>query len=178
MDKVLLAIDGFNPNQGLFSYAVDLCRRMKAELSILQVIRPGGEARGLKKLGEKAQRAGAFFENAMMAATFAEANEHETAVGILKRAQENLEPFLSEPAGKGVRVNATTRLGAPEHEIPDYVNNHRDVVITVCDCHAGTWKNGDVPQGTNDTSPIAPPVAPLVNRIRRMLPVPLVVWRQ
>ena len=41
MEKVLLAIDGIYPNRKILEYAVDLCKRIKAELNILQVIEGG-----------------------------------------------------------------------------------------------------------------------------------------
>lgn len=173
MNSVLITIDGFTPNQGLFSYAVDLCRRMGAELSVLQVIRPGDGARYVEKLGKKAVRAGSFFENAMMAVTFAEANEHEMASEIIEKAQKMLEPLLSEPAGKGIRVSTITRMGNPEREIIDYVDRHREVVVAVCDCRARDAENEDDPQGAGENCLIAP----LIARIRQKLPVPLVVWR-
>ncbi len=172
MNSVLLTIDGFTPNKGLFSYAVDFCRRIGAELRVLQVVRPDEGATYLEKLGKKASRAGSFFENAMMAVTFAEANEREMAMDIIENARKLLDPLLSEPAGKGVRVSAITRLGNPEREIIDYVNRHREVVVTICDSGMrGAEKDDGNSVGENS------PAARLIARIRQKLPVPLVVWR-
>ncbi|MBW2197633.1 MAG: universal stress protein, partial [Deltaproteobacteria bacterium] len=40
MEKVLLAIDGMTPDRKAFRYAIALCKRIRAELSIFQIIRP------------------------------------------------------------------------------------------------------------------------------------------
>lgn len=40
MVTVLLAIDNDRPNQAVFNFAVQFCRRMKAKLDIIQIIPP------------------------------------------------------------------------------------------------------------------------------------------
>ena len=174
--SVLLAIDGFNPTRDLFFYALDFCRSMSAKLQILQVIRPKEGMRALEKLGKKMVKAGAFFENAMMAVTFAEANDYTAASDIIAQAQKNLDPLLAEAkrSSRNICVNATTRLGNPEREILDYVEHHRDVVVTICDSGVrDELGEGEDVQGRAGNRR----AALLIERIRPKLPVPLVVWR-
>lgn len=133
MHKVLLAIDGPLPNRKLFTYAVDLCQRVTAELNILQVIALGGKSVPVKKIREKTGRIRKLFESSMMAATFAESGDPDTAKRIMERARKNIDPLLPESTEKGVPFDLTVTIGDPEKEIIDYVISHRDVVITVCD---------------------------------------------
>jgi K+-sensing histidine kinase KdpD len=47
MVTVLLAIDNERPNQAVFNFAVQFCRRMKAKLDIVRITRPqAGRSRG------------------------------------------------------------------------------------------------------------------------------------
>ena len=40
MKKVLLAIDGIKPDVKAFRYALQMCKRIKAELNVLHLIGP------------------------------------------------------------------------------------------------------------------------------------------
>lgn len=133
MRKVLLAIDGPVPDRKLFTYAVDLCQRVTAELNILQVIALGGKSAPVKKIREKTGRFRKVFESSMMAATFAESGDPDTAKRIMERARKNIDPLLPESTEKGVPFDLSVTIGDPEKEIVDYVTSHRDVVIAVCD---------------------------------------------
>ncbi|MDH3567158.1 MAG: universal stress protein, partial [Desulfobacteraceae bacterium] len=82
MEKVLLAIDGMTPDRKAFRYAVALCKRIRAELSIFQIIRPQYYREYKKKILKKGLFARTFVEGSMVAATFAEAGEHETALDM------------------------------------------------------------------------------------------------
>ena len=72
MQKVLLAIDGINPDRKVFEYAVQLCQRIKADLSVFQVINPRRYKEYLKTIRKRADNARKYIEGAMVAATFAE----------------------------------------------------------------------------------------------------------
>ena len=164
MHKVLLAIDGPVPNRKLFSYAVDLCQRIKAELNILQVIRLKEGSASAKKIREKTGRIRKLFENSMMAVTFAESGEHETAKQIMARARKNIDPLLPESTEKGIRFELKLTVGDPEKEIVDYVAAHRDVVITICDTRS-------VPVAASGHSATG---SQLVLRLKEKIDVPLV----
>ena len=74
-----------------------------------------------------------FVEGSMMAATFAEAGEHETAVDILTKASKQIKHLSQESAKAGVHCHFTIKSGNPEKEVIDYVNDHRNVVLTIYD---------------------------------------------
>ena len=133
MQKVLLAIDGINPDRKVFEYALQLCQRIKADLSIFQVINPRKYNEYLKTIRKSAGFARKYFENTMVAATFAEAGEHETALDIIAEASKQIKQFLSESEKAGVQCHFSMASGNPEKEIINYVNDHRDVVLTIYD---------------------------------------------
>ena len=133
MEKVLLAIDGMMPEPKAFRYAVALCKRIKAELSIFQIIRPDYYRKYKKKIRNKASIAKKFFEGSMMAATFAEAGEHEVALDIMDEAATEIRRLLKESEEAGVPCHFSIKTGNPENEIVNYVNDHRNVVLTIYD---------------------------------------------
>ncbi len=133
MQKVLLAIDGINPDRKVFDYAVQLCQRIKADLSIFQVINPRRYKEYLKTIRTRADNARKYFEGAMVAATFAEAGEHETAREIMSMALENINRLVPESEKAGVQCHFAVKTGNPAKEIINYVNVHRDVVLTIYD---------------------------------------------
>ena len=167
MHKVLLAIDGPMPNRKIFSYAVDLCQRITAELRILQVVRMGEGRASMEKVLKKTGRIRQLFENTMMAATFAESGEHETARMIMARARRNIDPLLPESTEKGVPFDLTLRVGDPEREFVDYIGSHRDVVITVCDIPSDPAGAPGHPAGKAHGNP-------LVLRLKEKIDIPVV----
>jgi len=162
MKQVLLTIDGMTPDQKAFHYAVALCKRIRAELSIFQIIRPRYYRKSIEKIRKNAFLAKKFMEGSMVAATFAEAGEHETALDIMAEASKEIKHLLSESEKSGVHCHFSIKSGDPEKEIVKYVNDHRDVILTIYDAF-------DV-NGTVDISEKKSTLA----KIKRNLSVPLV----
>ena len=162
MKKVLLSIDGMTPDQKAFHYAVALCKRIKAELNIFQVIRPRYYRKYMEKIRKNASLVRRVVESAMVAATFAEAGEHETALDMMAEASKQIEQLLQESEKSGVHCHFSIKSGDPEKEIVDYVNDHRDVILTIYDAF-------DV-NGTVDI----PEKKSTLAKIKRNLSVPLV----
>jgi nucleotide-binding universal stress UspA family protein len=133
MQTVLLAVDGIKPTEKAFRYAVELCQRLCADLRVVQVIRPGQYKEYLKKVRKGTHRAKRYIENFMMAATFAEAGEHEMANEIMSLARMNIKQLLPESKRAGISCHLTMASGRPGKEIIRYVNEHRDVVLTIYD---------------------------------------------
>ena len=133
MKKVLLSIDGMTPDQKAFQYAVALCKRIKAELNIFQIIRPRYYRNYMKKIRKNALLAKKVMESAMVAATFAEAGEQETALDMMAEASKQIEHLLRESEKAGVHCRFSIKSGDPEREIVEYVNDHRDVILTIYD---------------------------------------------
>ena len=143
MKKVLLAINGVNPNQKAFDYAVQLCERVTAELRILLIISPAASSDQLTALRNKATRAKTFWESSMIAATFAEAGEPETAKALLDQAEANIKKLLPGSAKAGIPCRFSIEEGEPEARIADFVKGNHGVVITVYDTpEAGQGKKG------------------------------------
>lgn len=164
MEKVLLAIDGMTPEQNAFRYALALCKRIKAELGIFQIIRPQHYRKYKNTIRNKATLAKKFFEGSMMAATFAEAGEHETALEMLSEASEEIRHLLKESENAGIPCHFSIKTGTPDKEIIKYVNDHRNVVLAIYDFSD--------PDG-NERENIRTKTAALAN-IKKRLPVPLV----
>jgi len=165
MKKVLLAIDGITPDSKIFHYAVELCKRMKAELKVFQIIRPQNYSKYLKEMRQKADFARMYFQGSMAAAAFAEAGEYESAKEIMAEASEQIKRLLSESQKQGVQCHFSMKRGSPEKEIVDYVNQHRDVVLTIYNSSAeNVDKTGILSKKKN-----------VITSIKEKLAVPLVV---
>ena len=167
MKKVLLAIDGVKPTQTVFNYAVQLCQRLKAELNVLQVIRPGRYGEYMKKVRLSAQRTKEFIEGSMVAATFAEAGEHEAAGAVMAEARKNLNELLPESEKAGVPFHLSVTSGRPGKEILYYLRKLRDVVLAIYDAPRQD-DQGRCVETRRNTVP---------REIKRNLSVPLVVVR-
>ena len=162
MKKVLLSIDSMTPDRKAFHYAVALCKRIKAELNIFQIIRPRYYRNYMNKIRKNSLLAKKVMESAMVAATFAEAGEHETALDMMAGASKQIEHLLQESEKAGVHCRFSIKAGDPEKEIIEYVNDHRDVILTIYDAF-------DV-NGTVDI----PEKKSTLAKIKRNLSVPLV----
>ncbi|MBU0484512.1 MAG: universal stress protein [Proteobacteria bacterium] len=154
MEKVLLAIDGTTPDQKAFKYAVDLCMRIKADLKVLQVVSPQDFGGYISKIKTKANKAKRFIEESMMAATFAEAGEHETASAMMEEAERNLRKLLPESARAGVTCDLLVRSGDTTKEIVNYVRDNKDIVIAVYDAPRGNDPKSSARKIKNDLKSI------------------------
>jgi nucleotide-binding universal stress UspA family protein len=164
MKKILLAVDGISPDHKSFRYAVELCKRMKAELNVFQIIDPRNYREYLKKMRKGTGYARGYFESSMVAATFAEAGEHGTAAEIMSEALKNIKRLLPESEKEGIPCHLTITLGPTDNKIIDYVNAHRDVVLTIYDSPGKSGRRGVVVKET-----------PVLCNIKKALSIPLVV---
>ncbi len=165
MEKVLLAIEGLAPDRSTFSYALALCKRMRADLDILQILSPRSYGKYLKKVKKGVRHARNVFENAMVAVTFAEAGQHDIAEQIKKQAYDNLYHLIPEPERDGISYHLTLKSGNPGEEIVRYVCDHRDVVLTIYDASGVKNEQECLPGGKKDGIP----------QIAEKLPTPLVL---
>ena len=167
MEKILLAIDGAAPDRSTFSYAIGLCKRMGAELDILQILSPRNCRKYLKKLRKGARQARSVFEEAMVAVTFAEAGQHDMAEQLQMKACDNIDRLIPEPEKDSIDYRLTLISGNPDEEIVRYVCDHRDVVLTIYD-----------PSGEQDAQEYLPEERrKAIPQIAQMLPTPLVLRR-
>jgi hypothetical protein len=164
MKQVLLTIDGMTPDQNAFHYAVALCKRIRAELSIFQIIRPRYYRKYLEKIRKNTFLARTFINSSMVAATFAEAGEHETALEVMDEASKEMKRLMSESEKSGVQCHFSMKSGNPDKEIIDYVNKNRNVVLTIYDAaHQGADQNGNISEKEH-----------VLAKIKKNLSVPLV----
>ena len=117
------------------------------------------------RIKQKLSRASKKMDKYQEAITFAEAGEHESAKEIMAEASEQIRRLLSESQKQGVQCHFSMKRGNPETEIVDYVNYHRDVVLTIYNSSAeNVDKTGILSKKKN-----------VVTSIQEKLAVPLVV---
>ncbi|MBW2045999.1 MAG: hypothetical protein JRI96_14150 [Deltaproteobacteria bacterium] len=143
---ILLAGDGMKPSRKALRFAVDLCKALKVSLSVVQVIDYSQYGKYLKKLRNSSVRVRCLFEGSMMAATFAEAGEHDTGSELMALARKNSElmalarknatDLLREFEGSGIQYSLDVKFGEPSREIVSYVSQHREVVVAIYDASA------------------------------------------
>ena len=170
MEKILLAIDGIAPDSKIFNYTVALCKRMRAGLDVLQILGPRSYRKYLKKVKQGARHARIVFEDAMVAATFAEAGQHDIAEQLKTQASKNLNRLIPEAERErdGMHYHLVLKSGNPDEEIVRYVYDHRDVVLTIYD-----------PSGAKDEREGASrKKRNAVRQIGQKLSTPLVIMRE
>jgi nucleotide-binding universal stress UspA family protein len=167
MEKVLLAIDGISPSKQILHYAVQLSQRIRAQLNILEIISPKRSKEYLDRVRRVANHTKRYFERSMIAATFAEAGEHEMAQELRAQALENLNQLLPDSEKAGMACQLTLKPGHFAEEILKYVKTHRDVVLAIYD---GT-------QGKDLTGRVSRKNTPVPREIIQNLSIPLVVIR-
>ena len=122
------------PTTRYLNYAVQLCKRDQGRIEcFFRLSTRTNIANILKAIRKRAGFARKYFEGTMVAATFAEAGEHETAKEIMSTALENINRLLPESEKAGVQCHFAVKTGNPAKEIIKYVNAHRDVVLTIYD---------------------------------------------
>ncbi|MBW1935471.1 MAG: hypothetical protein DRH11_09025 [Deltaproteobacteria bacterium] len=136
MERVLLAGDGMKPSRKALRFAVDLCKALKVSLSVVQVIDYSQYGKYLKKLRNSSVRVRCLFEGSMMAATFAEAGEHDTGSELMALARKNATDLLREFEGSGIQYSLDVKFGEPSREIVSYVSQHREVAVAIYDASA------------------------------------------
>jgi len=141
MKEILLVASGSIMSTSAFHYAVDLCRRMNAQLLILLFIprKPAASCRLIPDLNSKKRQT---------------ADASAAVKDLLSRSQNSDLPY---------KISLSTR--EPEKELPDFIDTHLEIVLTVFDPSLGR------------PSRISQKRKP-VKRIKKMLSVPLVVVKQ
>ena len=164
MEKVLLAIDGITPDKKAFNYALELCTRIKADLDVLHIVRSRNMNGFLEKAINRAKCAKLFFEGTMMATTFAEAGEHETADNLMNQALKNINKLLPESEKAGISCHLTMKSGNPNEEIVRFVKDHKNVVVAIYD-----------PSDKKKQNASDPKIKKMIRSITDALPIPLVM---
>jgi nucleotide-binding universal stress UspA family protein len=168
MEKILLIIDGIAPDSRILDYAVALCKRMRVGLDVLQILGPRSCRKYLKRVKKGARHARSLFEDAMVAATFAEAGQHDIAEQLKMQALENIDRLIPKSEKDGIDYHLTLKSGNADEEIVRYVSDHRDVVLTIYDA-----------SGAQDKQERASVIKRnAVRQIGQKLSTPLVIMRE
>ena len=85
----------------------------------------------LKKMHKGLNSVRKYFEDSMVAITFAEAGEHGTAVKLMSEASDNVKRILPKNQEENIDYQLKMTGGNNEQEIIDYVNQHRDIVLAI-----------------------------------------------
>ncbi|MFP4477442.1 MAG: hypothetical protein ACLFOY_17900 [Desulfatibacillaceae bacterium] len=139
MKSILLATENPVPGVDTLRFAMSLARRMQSRLLVLQVL-PGPVSGRLKSIVQGISNSRSRFGDAMAAAAFCEANEHEAAgrlLALLEQAARNVD---QDPAATPGRVSwdVEIRQGDLAREAPRFVEEHNEIVLAVCDEKEGT----------------------------------------
>lgn len=101
---ILLVIEGEAADQSAIAYSLGLCKRMNAELDILQVIEKSEDDGDFQELGEKM------------------VNGSQNLVALARMADEMNVPF-----------KLTMRIGEVSEKLVNYAKRHKDVAMIVLD---------------------------------------------
>ena len=133
MKTVLLAIAGETPNRKALRYAMELCREMKARLSVLQVINPSRHNRTAQFIVDCTKKIRATVEETMTAITFSEVDEPPPSEKrYANEKQETVQDSDHKKSGK-LLEELIVKRGKASKEIVGYIRKNRDIVLTVYD---------------------------------------------
>jgi len=132
MKQVLLAINGDIPTNSVFQYSVGLCKRMKAELNILQFIQNRKLNHCISATKKKVGRLGKFLEDSFAEVAFAEQDVFYRADEFLSGVSDPLKDLVNFNKTE-VPFKVTLTSGDPGTELSSYIDNHQEIVLTIFD---------------------------------------------
>lgn len=132
MKKVLLAINGDTPTKTIFRYAVDLCRRMKADLDIIQIIKEKRITDCISSTKKKVESFNRAMEDSFAGVAFAEENFQAEGVEITTGISPPLKHLIEQDKPE-VLKQVTLGNGDLETELSIYIENRKNVVLTIFD---------------------------------------------
>ena len=132
MKQVLLAINGDIPTNSAFLYSVDLCKRISAELNILQFIKDRKLTQRLTTTKKRVGRLGRFLEDSFAGVAFAEEGAFYLADEFLSGVSDPLKQLIKVNES-GVSFKVALSHGNPETDLLNYIDNHQEIVLTVFD---------------------------------------------
>lgn len=161
MKKVLLAINGDIPTHSIYSYSVDLCRRMKAGLDIVQFLKENKLTDCISSTKKKVGSLGRFVEDSFAGVAFAEENLPQTGLNIAAGISPPLKYLILED-NPDVLNSVTLSEGELETELSELVEDRKDIVLAIFD--PSTEKRRHEVKGSHK-----------IKLLRKKLCVPLVV---
>ena len=161
MKQVLLAINGDIPTNSIFQYSVGLCKRMSAELNILQFIQNRKLTHCISSTKKRVGRLSKVLEDYFAGAAFAEQGVFYMADEFLSGVSDPLKELIKFNK-TGMQFKVTLSGGDPETELSNYIDNHQEIVLTIFDPSQGMRNQPKQYLAT-------------VEQIRKKLYIPLVV---
>lgn len=132
MKQVLLAIDGDIPTDSVFQYAVGLCRRIQAQLNILQFVKKKSLTRCISSTKKRVGHLGKRLEDTFAGVAFAEEGLPHMADEFLPHVSDSLKKLINgNPAGISLEVKVSS--SSLEKELSNYIDDHQDIVLTIFD---------------------------------------------
>lgn len=132
MKQVLLAIDGDIPTDSVFQYAVGLCRRIQAQLNILQFVKKKSFTRCISSTKKKVGQLGKLLEDSFAGVAFAEEGVAYMADEFLPDVSDSLRELIKSDHA-GISLEVIVSSGSPEKELSNYIDDHQDIVLTIFD---------------------------------------------
>jgi hypothetical protein len=133
MKTILLAVEGMDPNRYAIDYALKLCKPVRAGLDILQIVRPSSYTKSLSRFKKKAFRARDLFEEAMVAATYAEAGAPQFAETLKSKAIRRCKRLIPKDEQTAVDYHCIVTGDQPDAVLERYVKEHRSVILAIYD---------------------------------------------
>lgn len=163
MKTVLLAINGDSPTDSTFQYAIGLCRRIRADLNILQFVKGKNLVHCIASTRQRVGAINRFMEDSFAGAAFAEHGLPEISDEIMSGISDPLKKLLQSDH-PDIFCTVALSLGNPATELSPYVDKHRKIVLTIFDP-----STGEKSQSMRSTA--------MVKLLKKQLCVPLVVLK-
>lgn len=132
MKQILLAIDGNIPTDSVFQYAVGLCRRIQADLNILQFVKEERLTRCLSATKKKVGRLGKLLEDSFAEVAFAEEGLPMMGKEFSPQVSDSLNELIKAGHAR-VALEVTASNSSPEKDLPHYIDDHQDIVLAIFD---------------------------------------------
>jgi hypothetical protein len=133
MKTILLAVDGMAAHKNVLDYALGLCDPVRAELDILQIIRPRVYAAGLTKFKKSIYRARDLMEDTMVTATYAQAGAPELADTLRATAERRFKRLIPTGNHTSLDYHCVVTGENPDAVLKRYVDQHRNVILAIYD---------------------------------------------
>jgi len=130
MKRILVASYGLSPDSKTICYSLDLAKQLGLEVEFFEVV-PEKNKKTSIKVGGPLKLLKSLMEDAMVAVTYAEHQEHEMAREIVNQAMENLKPYLSKIQKSDLKVDLVIRIGDFVKEVVNRVRERKEIIFTV-----------------------------------------------
>ncbi|WP_461833172.1 hypothetical protein [Desulfothermus sp.] len=129
MKRILVASYGLSPDSKTVCYSLDLAKQLGMEVEFFEVVPEKNKKPSIKVGPLKLLKS--LMEDAMVAVTYAEHQEHGMAREIVNQAMENLKPYLSKIQNADLKVDLVIRIGDFVKEVVKRVRERKGIILAV-----------------------------------------------